>query len=166
MIESIEPGGLKACYQVQLRVCSTPHSTLVLAMVPDDDYRFQSWSKPNCFKISYPGSQWMWTSNSGTDRWYTPNPFALCFVYVCCPAGPSIDWSKDLILRCINSILLKSCFQQLIICVCMFRSLWYWSIWNLCFSFDILHFCIPRGSIVVLGARRSAWCLDEQICKT
>jgi len=64
-----------------------------------------------------------------------------------------------------NNILSKSRFRQPIVCFCVHCSLQYQLIWNRCFTFDILYFCLSGRSIIPLGMRRSVGCLDYQICK-
>jgi len=70
-----------------------------------------------------------------------------------------------LFLQFDNSILSKLHNQQPIIHFSMFCSLRDWFIWNQSFSFDILYFCLLRWAISPLCARRSAQCLDYQVCK-
>ena len=51
-------------------------------------------------------------------------------------------------LQFVNCILSKSCFQQPLIRFCMFCSLQCRLIWNWCFNFDILYFCLLRREIM------------------
>jgi len=71
-----------------------------------------------------------------------------------------------LLLQFDNSILLKSCIQQPLICVCMCCSLWYRLYLNPCFLFNLLYFCLYRQSIALLWGHVSAQCLDYPICET
>jgi hypothetical protein len=84
-----------------------------------------------------------------------------------------IQWSRSratqwgcLNLQCVNSILSKSRFQQPRMCFCLLSSLQYRVIWYLYFTLNIWCFCLARRSIVQWCTRRSARCLDSEICKS
>jgi len=64
-----------------------------------------------------------------------------------------------------TSISSNSYIQQPMISFCMFWSLWYRLIHNVCCSYHILYHSVWRRSIILLCTQRSARCLHYQICK-
>ena len=66
-------------------------------------------------------------------------------------------------LQFVNSILSKSCFQHPTVHFCMICGIQYRSIWNWCFTFDLLYDSVSWRLMSPWWTWRSARCLDDQL---